>query len=168
MARKRFGVVWGGLVLIALGLALLLAQWIGWEGIWPIFPLLGGLAFYAGYLSTGLRDSGLAFVGTGAVLVGLFFFGFTLGPWEWTDMARLWPGFAIILGIAFFSLFLAERPRDIGTLSVGCAALIVGVVGLAVTNGFVGSEIVRLWPLLLVLIGIMGLIGALLRMVRKA
>ena len=165
MARDKLGTMWTGLGLIALGIALLVAQWIGWDEIWPLFPLLAGLSFLGWCVATGFKDGGLAFVGTAATLVGLFFFGFTLGYWEWAEMSRLWPVFPLIGGIAFFALFLAER--DLGVLAVGCMALIVGLVGLAVTFGFVGSDIVKLWPLLLIFGGLVGLTSAVSRMLRQ-
>jgi hypothetical protein len=168
MSRDRLGTAWAGLGLIGLGLAFLLAQWVGWDKVWPIFPMLGGLAFFASYVLSGLRDAGLAFVGTAAVLIGLFFFGFTLGFWEWEHMRQLWPVFPLIGGIAFAVLFLAEgRTRDVGVLGVGCAAIIVGAVGLAISFGLVGGEIVKYWPLLIILIGVIGLASALLRGLRR-
>jgi hypothetical protein len=161
MSRDQLGVVWAGLGLIGLGIAFLLAQWIGWDKLWPIFPLLGGLAFFAGYAASGFQDAGLAFVGTAATLIGLFFFGFTLGNWEWVEMVRLWPVFALIGGIAFVVLFIAEgRSQDWGVLGIGLAAIIVGVVGLAVTHGWVSGDIVKYWPALLVLLGLVALVGA--------
>jgi hypothetical protein len=168
MNRERLGAAWAGTSLIGLGIVLLLAQWIGWERIWPIFPLMGGLAFLVGYAVSGFADSGLVFVGTAATLVGVFLFGFTLGVWEWGDMAKLWPVFPLIGGLAFAALFLAEGTRNVGTLGVGCAAIIVGVVGLAITYGFAGAGIVKFWPLLLVLVGLISLVGALLQVFRRA
>jgi hypothetical protein len=168
MSRDQLGVVWAGLGLIGLGIALLFAQWIGWDRIWPIFPLLGGLAFFAGYAASGFRDAGLAFVGTAAALLGLFFFGFTLGYWEWAEMVRLWPVFALIGGAAFVVLFMAEgRSRDWGVLGIGLVAIIVGVVGLAVTHDVVSGDILVYWPALLILLGFVGLIGALFRGFRQ-
>jgi hypothetical protein len=168
MARNRWGAAWAGLTLIGLGLAFLLANIVGWDRTWPIFPLFGGLAFLIGYALTGFRDGGLAFVGTAATLIGLFFFGFTFGIWEWGDMRELWPVFALIGGVAFVVLFAAERrSRDVGTLGVGCAALIVGVVGLAFTYGYVGGDIVKLWPLLIVFVGLVSLIGGLWQWARS-
>ena len=73
----------------------------------------------------------------------------------------------MIGGIAFVALFFAERGKDSGTLGVGCAAFVVGVVGLAVTLGYLDKEVVRLWPLLLVFLGIISLAAALLRLVRR-
>ncbi len=167
MSRDRLGVVWVGLAFITLGIVLLIAQWIGWEEIWPIFPILGGVAFLVGYAISGFKDSGLVFVGTGATLVGLFLFGFTFGYFEWGEMKTLWPIFPLIGGVAFLALFLAERGRDAGTLGVGCAAMIVGVVGLAVTLGFLGPDVYKWWPLLLVLLGIVALVGGVFQMLRR-
>jgi hypothetical protein len=168
MSRERIGVVWAGLGLIGLGIALLAAQLIGWDKLWPIFPIFAGVAFFAGYISSGFKDAGMAFVGTAALLVGFFFFGFTFGLWQWEAMVQLWPVFPLIGGIAFLVLFLAEsRARDLGVLGVGCAAVIVGVVGLAFTYGVVGGEILKYWPLLLVLVGLVSLVGALVRGFRR-
>ncbi len=168
MTRDRLTVVWTGLGLIGFGVAFLVAQLTGWDQVWPIFPILGGLAFFIGYAASGFRDGGLVFVGTGAILVGLFFFGFTLGRWEWEEMSRLWPVFPLIGGVAFLALFLAERTaRDVGVLGVSLAALIVGGVGLAYTHGKVTGDIVKLWPLLLILVGLTALVNALFQRGRR-
>jgi hypothetical protein len=147
--------------------AFLLANWIGWEEAWPIFPMVAGIAFFGGYLAGGLKDGGMAFVGTGLFLTGLFFFGFTLGYWAWSDMAELWPVFPLIWGFAFLVLFLASRARDTGALILGLVGIIVGGVGLAYTYGLVEGDIVKFWPVLLILAGIVGLIGALARAGRR-
>jgi hypothetical protein len=160
MKYDRGGTAWAGLGLIGLGIAFLLAQAIGWDKVWPIFPIFGGLAALVGYATSGFKESGLVFVGVGATLVGLFFFGFTFGFWAWDDMGYLWPVFVLIGGVAFIALFLAERKRDWGTLGVGCAAFIVGIAGLAFTFGYVGKDIVKLWPLVLILVGVSILFGA--------
>jgi len=165
--RDRTGTVWTGLGLIGLGIAFVLAQWIGWDKIWPAFPMLGGLAFLAAYAATGFKEAGVAFVGTLATLVGLFFFGFTFGVWEWADMAQLWPVFLMITGVAFIVLFFADRPRGVGVLGFGFAAILAGLGGLAFTYKLVGADILRWWPLLLVMVGVVGLIGAFARMFRR-
>jgi hypothetical protein len=126
------------------------------------------LAFFFGYIASGFRDGGLVFVGTGGILVGLFFFGFSLGYWEWEEMSRLWPVFPLIGGVSFFALFLAEhKARDIGVLGVSLAALIVGAVGLAYTHDLVAQDVVKLWPLLIILVGLAALINALLQGARR-
>ncbi|HSJ57436.1 MAG TPA: hypothetical protein VLC95_09665 [Anaerolineae bacterium] len=167
MNSRNQGTLWGGLVLIGLGIAFLIAQWIGWDRIWPLFPTMAGLAFLGAYVLGGLREPGFVFVGIAATLVGLFFFGFSFGVWEWAQMGDLWPIFPIIGGLAFIALFVAERARDVGVLGVGCVAIVVGVVGLLVTAGLLGTDIIRLWPLLLVFVGLAALAGAILQGVRK-
>lgn len=163
MKRNQSSVVWLGLTLISLGVAFILAQWIGWARIWPIFPILGGLALFLGYATSTPRDPGLLFAGAAGVLIGLFFCGFTLGRWEWSQMEQLWPVFLLIAGVAFLLMFLGGRGRDIGALGAALAAIIAGAVGLAFTHNLVGGEIVKYWPLLLILIGVASLLGGLLR-----
>lgn len=163
MQRDRVGVVWAGLSLIGLGVAFLVASWVGWDKAWPIFPLFGGLTFLVGYFVGGRRDEGFVFLGTAAFLLGLFFFGFTLGYWEWGEMSVLWPVFPLIGGVALVALFLADRKHDAGLLAIGLVALVVGGAGLAYTHGRIGTDIVQYWPILLVLAGVVGLIGALFR-----
>jgi hypothetical protein len=168
MTRDRFGMVWAGLGLIGLGLAVLAASLVGWARLWPLFPILAGLGLFAGYVTSGARDGGLAFLGTLATLSGLFLFAFTLGAWTWEEMTTLWPAFLVIAGIALLVAFLAERrSRDLGVLGLSCATMIAGVLGLGVTRGFVESDIVKLWPLLLVLVGLFSLAGVLFRALRR-
>ena len=167
MNHRDQGMMWGALALIGMGVAFLIAQWIGWDRIWPIFPLMGGLAFLGAYVLGGFRESGFVFVGTAAILVALFFFGFSFGFWEWAEMADLWPIFPAIGGVAFIVLFFADRAHDVGVLGVGCAAIVVGLVGFLITSGVVGSDITRLWPLLVIFVGIATLISAIRQGVRK-
>jgi len=165
--KRQLGAVWTGLGLIGLGIAFLMALAVGWDRFWPVFPLFGGLAFLIVYIGSGFRDSGPVWLGVAATLVGLFLFGFTLGVWEWEQMAELWPIFPLIAGIAFIATFLAERARDWGELGVGLAGIIVGIVGLAYTIGGEKSEIWRYWPVLLILVGVLGLFTGLFRRGRK-
>jgi hypothetical protein len=169
MKRRNLSTVWGGLSLIALGIAFLVAQSIGWDRIWPLFPMLGGVAFFVAYAVSEEKDPGMIFLGTGALLVGLFFFGFTLGVWEWGEMSVLWPVFPLIGGVAFLAFFFAQGwSRDPGLLGLSLAALAVGVVGLLITHELLGRDIVKYWPLLLVLVGATGLLTGLLRAARGA
>lgn len=81
-----------------------------------------------------MKDGGLAFLATGLILTGLFFFGFTLKPglWEWGQMSKLWPVFPLIWGLAFVVDFLAERRkrRDMGGLGFGLVAMAFGGLAL--------------------------------------
>ena len=76
MTRDRTGILIASAVLICLGVVWALALWIGWDRVWPIFPLLGGLCFLVGLVSSGYKEDCLFFVFTSAVILGIFFFGF--------------------------------------------------------------------------------------------
>ena len=157
-----------GIILILLGLFLLLRQLaprlFGWGNIWPIFPTLGGVAFLAGWLFSEEHDAGFLFVGTGATLVGLFFFLFTFGLFEWADMSKLWPAFPIIGGLAFMALFAGEGFRELPVAGLGCLAIAVGVVAFGFTlfrlPRPLAATLVKLWPLGLVFLGLLGLVAA--------
>ncbi len=157
--------------LILLGFFLLLQQLathlFGWNHIWPIFPTLGGVTFLAGWLFSKEHDPGLLFVGTAATLVGLFFFLFTFGVLEWSEMSKLWPTFPIIGGLAFLALFAGDRFRDWGAAGTGCVAVLLGVIAFGFTlfrlPRSLGDTLIKLWPLGLILIGLIGLLSALLR-----
>jgi hypothetical protein len=173
------------IVLILVGLFFLLNNVGAFEDLelsidelWPGFLVLGGLAFWLQYLFGGTRDPGYVFVGTAALLLGLFFFLFTLnvelpfefenlrGPIDWDDSEFLWPAYPIIGGIAF--VMLGIFGSDGGALGVGLAAIAVGVIAFPFTLGSAEGleEIGRFWPVLLILIGGAALLQPLLRRLR--
>jgi len=100
----------------------------------------------------------LVFPGTVGILVGLFFFTFTMRPLEWWQMADYWPAFLLIVGSAFVATWLAGRLRKPGLLVPGGLGLLVGVVGFSLTLGWletwVAPVIANGWPLVLVAIGL--------------
>jgi hypothetical protein len=165
----RRGTVFLALVLILLGVYLLLSQLgigvPGWGGIWPVLPLAGGLALLGGAIFGERRDPGRVFLGTAAALVGLVFLFVTLGPLEYGDMSTWWPVFVLIGSVAFLALWVATRFRDWGALFMALVALVVGGAGLAVTLQLLGPQtrelLPRLWPVLLILLGLMTLLRAL-------
>jgi hypothetical protein len=144
--------------------------------MWPIFPMGAGLLFLGGYVLN-RRDPGLVFVGLAATLIGAFFFLFTLriplpivGMQEgvrWSDMDRLWPAFVVIGGLAFIALFVAEARHDWAVFTLGAVAVLVGCVAFLFTFGWLAGDIglmlLKLWPLLLVVMGVAALLQALLR-----
>jgi hypothetical protein len=160
--RRRSGAVIPGLFLILLGLWFLADNLglalPGLDQLWPVLVILAGLGFWAGFLFGVPRDPGLTFVGTGALLVGLYFLPFTLHIVEWGDMARLWPGFVLIGGISFAVLAIADGFRDWGTLATGVAAIVVGVIAFVFTLGLLPAELgltaANFWPLILIFIGL--------------
>jgi hypothetical protein len=148
------------------------------DELWPGFLVLGGLAFWLQYLFGGTRDPGYVFVGTAALLLGLFFFLFTLnvelpfefenlsGPIDWDDNEFLWPAYPIIGGIAFVLLGILGRDR--GALGVGLVAIAVGAIAFLFTLGRAEDlkEIGRFWPVLLILIGGVALLQPVFRRLR--
>jgi hypothetical protein len=148
------------------------------DELWPGFLVLGGLAFWLQYLFGGTQDPGYVFVGTAALLLGLFFFLFTLnvelpfefenlrGPIDWDDSELLWPAYPIIGGIAF--VILGIFGRDGGALGVGLVAIAVGGIAFPFTLGRAEGleEIGRFWPVLLILIGGVALLQPLFRRLR--
>ncbi len=168
MRRRNLGALWAGLILIGLGIVVLVAQAFGWDRLWPVFPLLAGIAFWIVFFVGGMRDTGLTWIGTVALLLGVFFFGFTLGYWEWAQMSQLWPVFPLIAGIAWLIQFLASRARDVGALGIGLAALVAGVVGLGYTYNVVRGNILNFWPVLIVFAGLVILVTGLVRASRRS
>lgn len=156
-SADRRGSVFGGLIIIAIGVWFLMSS-LGFNlpnigNLWPIFPTLGGLAFLGGYLFGKEKDSGFLIPGIGGFLVGLFFFLFTFGIYEWGQMGNLWPVFPLIGGIAFLAMFLAER--DGGLLVPAFGGIGVGVVGLLFTmTGLSLAWIGTYWPVILIVFGL--------------
>ena len=166
----RRGAVILALVLILLGVYLLLAELNvglpGWDVIWPVIPFAGGLAFLGSFVFGQRRDPGQVFVGTAATLVGLVFFFVTLGPLSYRDLTTWWPVFVLVGSAAFLAQWVATGFRDWGTLFLALVALVVGGAGLAVTLQLLGPQTVellpRLWPALLILLGLMVFLRALI------
>ena len=160
MSNRR-GAIIPGLLLVLLG-AYLLAQNLnvplpGLDQLWPVFPLLFGLAFITQFFFGGRTDDGLIFVGMAGTLVGAFFFLFTLGRLEWSQMGTYWPVFVVIGGVAFLAQWLV-RPAQRGLLVPAFLALIVGLVALVLNlrlvNRELAEQISKLWPVLLILGGL--------------
>ncbi|REJ86206.1 MAG: hypothetical protein DWQ36_09615 [Acidobacteria bacterium] len=77
--RRAYGLVLPGSAALMVGLFFFpfALGWISWdrmEVLWPVFPLIGGLAFVAMWLAAFARHTGLlvpAFLGVGTGIVGL-------------------------------------------------------------------------------------------------
>ncbi len=142
------------------------------DQLWPGLIVLVGLLFWLGFIFGKKHDAGLTFVGTIAVLTGLFFFAFTLnvnlfglGHVDWSDMSLLWPVFPLIVGIAFVVMWIAGRFREWGVLIPAFILLVIGIGGLSFTLGRVPffENMLQWWPLLLIGTGILVLIRAIVR-----
>lgn len=129
-------------------------EWDDLSEWWPVFPMVGGVAFLTMFALARKRDPGILVPGLGGLLVGLFFLLITVGPLRWNDMGRLWPAFPLIGGLTFFGVWLAQR-KDHGLLAVSGCAVLVGVVGFLFTMRTLAAEwIADGWPILLILIGL--------------
>ena len=78
-------------------------------------------------------------------------------------MARYWPVFPLILGAAFMALYLAGGMREqallIPAFISGGAGLFSLPFTLGVMRGTVLRQVLQFWPLLLLLVGLMLLLG---------
>jgi hypothetical protein len=171
--RRRGGALLPGLLLIALG-AWLLAGTLGvrlpsFETLWPVALIVFGLAFLVQFFAGGRRSEGLVFTGVATALLGGFFLAITVGLLAWNDAARLWPVYILIGGLAFLAQWLA-RPGERGLLVPAVLALAVGGATLALILNLVqadiASQIIRFWPLVLIVLGL-GLLGSYVMSVRR-
>jgi hypothetical protein len=172
MSSRRSAVI-PAILLILLG-AWLLAQnlgvpLVGWDKAWPGVLVAVGLAFLAQFFLGHRQESGLLFTGVAAALLGAFFLAFTLGAARWQDMGRYWPVLVLIASAAFFAQWFS-RPSERGLLAPAFLALAVGGVALPITLRVVNPRLVDLvfkfWPVGLILVGVVLLVGLLPR--RKA
>lgn len=163
-----------GVMLVVLGLLLLAvtqgAFALNWSSIWPVFPMLAGLALLGLSFSseTPAVRSSMVFSGMIPVLVGIFFFTITLGIFSWRDMASLWPVFPLIVGIAFLAGYLAGNRMQNAYLVPGAGLVIIAVTFLTILQvGGSYSAMARLWPVFLIMAGVLLLIVPMLRRERN-
>lgn len=169
MSKGR-GALIPGVFLVLLGLYFLAPQVSihlpGPEVLWPGIPVIVGLLSLAQYVFGGRRDSGLVFSGLAAGLTGAFFFLFTLrvpvplpglgDGVDWPDMGRLWPAFAVIVGLAFLGQWLVS-PATRGARNLSLLALVFGLAALVVNYSLTGTVVERAinyWPVLLIALGL--------------
>jgi hypothetical protein len=152
-----------GIIVIMLGLWLAV-QRLGWAApglgqLWPLLLVVTGLWLLASYALDD-RDAGSAFAGTALFLAGAFLMLYTFRV-----ISRLetwWPAIPVIGGLAFLAQWAASEFKGIGSLWMGLLALTAGVVALPFTLGVIshqlGREAARLWPLVLIVVGLVALL----------
>jgi hypothetical protein len=174
MDSRRNSAIVPAVILIAIGIVLLLVNTgalpnLNLTHLWPAFPALLGAALLLQFFVGGMRDPGLVTGGTIFLLVGLFFFLFTLrldvpgmGRIGWGDMARLWPVFPTIVGVALLLQWLAGGLRDHGLLIPVAILLIVGLAGFGFTLADLPTFKILsdYWPVLLILLGLLVIVRA--------
>ena len=166
MKRNR-GSILAGIVLIAIG-AWLLADRLGASlpglgALWPGFIILGGVIALISFFRERKPDQ--LFFGVAAPLVGGFFFMFTLGRWEWAQMRDYWPVFLIIAAVASLAEWIAAQRRNL--IIQAAIFLFVGLFffayNLKLLNQTLADQILKLWPLALVVLGLIVLVRAIRR-----
>ena len=131
----------------------------GLEEMWPILPCLAGAALLVSFFTGKDRGAGRVFLGTSGLLVGLFFFAFTLGPLEWWEMEVYWPAYPLMGGMAFLATWVAGRGRESGLIVPAALNAVAGVVGFSFTLGWLEMWVLPVietgWPLVLIAIGLL-------------
>jgi cell wall-active antibiotic response 4TMS protein YvqF len=102
--NRRAGMVLGSTIPLLLG-AFFFANTTGvlsWSDqgmLWPVYPLILGVAFFAAYFASGREQAGYLVPGTILSLVGVVFLGITLTGTSYDSIGKVWPIFLIIAGV---------------------------------------------------------------------
>lgn len=141
-----------GIILIVLGVLFLIANFsdVHLETLWPIFVLTPGVAFIIMFFRD-RKNYGILMPGTILTIIGLLFFACTFYGWD--QMERLWPLFIMAPGIGFIMMYLFGK-REGGLLIPAGILIGLGLIFLLDVNR---SE--HLWPLVLILAGLLILIN---------
>ena len=147
-----------GIGLITVGTLFLLVSnhiLLGWEHVWPLFPLVGGIFFLRVFRKR--RTAELLFAGVSSVLLGAFLFMFSTGMLDWDRMAVLWPAIPLIAGLSMVVTSIMTHTGGptlvVGSTTVLFAALMFFLESDAVSTR-VAEPVIRFWPLVLILAGI--------------
>ena len=116
------------------------------EDIWPLFVVLGGCAFWVGYLKD-KKNYGLIMPGTILIIYGLMFWYCSFEGWYY--MTTVWPGFLIGPGLGFYFMYLFGE-KEKGLLVPATILTGIGVLFL-----FRYSGILRYWPVIFIVIGLL-------------
>jgi LiaF transmembrane domain len=145
------------LVLIALGVFFLLRNFgllpllppdlVSW---WPLLVFGIGLALLVRGLGAGRADGLVA--GTILTIYGAFFLLVPLGLLRTGDVGRYWGVFPAAIGAAFLVRYLASPAQTTRLVLPAAVLLLVGLLGLA---GSVLHAGWRLWPLILIAVGLL-------------
>ncbi len=156
------GVLLLALLLILTGTYALLVELIpqapSLDQLWPVLPVAGGITLLASYFHQREGEHLRLFWGVFLTLSGLFLFLISLTDQNYAVLLTWWPAFVLIAGLAFLTLWLAEGVREWGMLVLAVGSLAFGGVYLAVNLRLLGprisAEVQRLWPVLLILAGL--------------
>jgi hypothetical protein len=71
--------------------------------LWPVFPLIVGIAFFAGFLASGMRYKVLLMPGIVLVAFALTFLSLLWTRTSFEYLGRLWPLALIVIGVALLA-----------------------------------------------------------------
>jgi cytochrome bd-type quinol oxidase subunit 2 len=144
------GNLFPALLLIIIGLALFLGQFenIGSDKTWPLFILAPGIGFWALFFSAKNRQKQAGLLIPAIITTGLALFFIYLNCTDWSQMQYLWPLFPLIVGIAFYATYFADK-KSKGLLVPATILLVVAIFFLIFAR-----TSYSLWPLLMVAGGI--------------
>jgi hypothetical protein len=147
MAKQNNSLVWGSFLVLT-GAVLLVANLSTFDvgDYWPVFIVLGGLAFGVGYLLD-RRNYGLLMPASILLVIGLLFLYCSL--FEWDAMENLWPVFILAPAVGFIAMYFGGE-REKGLL---IPAGILSVIGLLFL--FMSSGLGDFWPLFLIAAGVL-------------
>lgn len=90
-----------------------------------------------------------------------------LGRFQWRRLGEFWPGFVVMVGLAFVGQYVLGGFKAREALVIGLLIMALGGLAFAFTLGFLsavlGRQLLNLWPLALVVLGL----GLLLRFRRR-
>ncbi len=153
-----------GASLTLLGLILLIGEFVEpplTERFWPIFLLLGGLLFYAGYFSGKGRQvsgEGLLFPGTYLIVLGALFLLLNFIGWKF--MKYLWPTFILGVAVSLWVIFLFTPAEN----AAGKKTLRSGIITLTLVSAALYLMTLKaafLWPIVIIVIGIIIIVRSL-------
>ncbi|HEX9987190.1 MAG TPA: hypothetical protein VGE45_01780 [Chloroflexia bacterium] len=103
-ANRRVGMVFAGTIPFLVGaffftVTLGLFSWGDMATLWPMFPLIVGVAFFAAYMASGRQEnnllmSAIVMTGVGVVLLAVLQIG-----GSYAALGKLWPIILIIAGV---------------------------------------------------------------------
>ncbi len=165
---KNKNSIWPGLILILIGVLLLVHKLtpysFRWDRVYPLILIAVGVLIFVSVI--GKRDKGSVFFGTFLFLLGAFFLlrNYDIIPYYY--VREVWPIILIILGLSFFSVFIA-KPSDWGVLIPALIFLFFGGIFLLrrlhIIYWNVWDNVINYWPLILIIIGGAIIVGALKR-----
>lgn len=149
-----------GVFMILLGIFLFFIQRsrYGWDVLWPMILIGGGLLFVIGFLQN-TKNYGLLMPASILLIIGALFLYLEMANWR--NIVELWPTFILAPGIGFLFMFLfAEEGNKLyvpGLILISIA--VIFFVGFCVSFTY--------WPIVLILLGLLLLFSSFKRKIRN-